>query len=280
MTATPDHWNQHARRFEHFGSPLRPVADDIEAAEAMAADAANARAASQTARLRALVLGVTPEVVAMHWPAGTHVLAVDRNRAMIDAFYPAEPTAASTAVVCGEWRELPVRDASMDIVAGDGCYILLDPAGHQILTRQVRRVLTRDGRFIMRHFVRPEQPEKLADVFADLDAGRIGSFHVFKWRLAMALHGSLREGVCLADMWQAWDELGPGTQALADRLGWPAEQIETIDNYRGVPTCYHFPTLAEVRAGFADRFEEVAMHVPAYELGDRCPTLALAPRRA
>ena len=52
--------------------------------------------------------------------------------------------------------------------------------------------------------------------------------------------------------------------------------VNTIHNYREVATRYSFPTLAEARA-LAGDFEIVATHVPAYELGERCPTLIMRP---
>ena len=42
-----------------------------------------------------------------------------------------------------------------------------------------------NGRLIMRFFVQKEEPERPEEVFRDLIEDRIGSFHAFKWRLAM-----------------------------------------------------------------------------------------------
>jgi hypothetical protein len=100
---------------------------------------------------------------------------------------------------------------------------------------------------------------------------------VFKWRLAMALHGGLEEGVRLADIWDAWHAAVPRPDELARRLGWPLPEILTMDDFRNVQARYTFPTLAEVRAFAAARFEERGCHFPEYELGERCPTLVLRP---
>ena len=46
-----------------------------------------------------------------------------------------------------------------------------------------------DGLFAVRTLIRPDEPEPVAVVLDNLRAGRIGNFHVFKWRLNMARHG-------------------------------------------------------------------------------------------
>jgi hypothetical protein len=116
-------------------------------------------------------------------------------------------------------------------------------------------------------------------VVDDLMHGHIGNFHVFKWRLAMALHGSLEEGVRLADIWDTWRAVVPEPEALTARLGWSREIMSTIDNYRDVKSRYTFPTLTEVRAAMSAAFIEVESFFPRYELGDRCPTLVFLPRK-
>jgi hypothetical protein len=118
--------------------------------------------------------------------------------------------------------------------------------------------------------------ESVDCIVEDLRQKRIGNFHVFKWRLAMALHGPLEDGVRLGDVWDAWRDLVPDPQPLAADLGWPMEIINTIQNYRNVDTRYTFPTLDEART-LAVGFDIVAVHVPAYELGERCPTLIMRP---
>ena len=130
----------------------------------------------------------------------------------------------------------------------------------------------------VRFYVRPERPEAPGRIFDDLEQGRIGSFHVFKWRLAMALHRGLEEGARVADVWKAWSERVPDAGALARRTGWPMEVIRTMDAYRDVPATYTFPTLEEARATLSGAFDEIDCRFPTYELGERCPTLSFWPR--
>lgn len=266
------HWNQHARQWQWMGSPLRPDPQDVRIVERALADWHAVTGVSQP---RALLMGVTPELATLRWPAGTRLTAVDHSLAMIAAVWPRAPAGAA----CAEWSALPLPDASHDIVVGDGCFVVLaHPEGYDALTAEVRRVLRADGLFTIRIYVRPEEREPLSAIFDSLHNGRIGSFHVFKWRLAMALHGGLGEGVRLADVWDAWHAAVPDPEALAARLGWPRESVLTIDAYRDVATRYTFPTLAEARANLERSFIESGCHFPVYELGERCPTLILRPR--
>jgi SAM-dependent methyltransferase len=268
-----DVWDKHARQWNKLGPPLRPCVEDIDFMEQ-----ATGRhcVAAGCVSPRAILLGVTPEIARMRWPAGTELLAVDNNEAVIANVWPGNPEIRAEAV-CGDWTKLPVRDASCDVVVGDGSFITLQyPEGYAALADEIRRVLKRGGLFAIRVFIRPDAAESLTAVFNDLRAGRIGSFHAFKWRLAMALHTDLRRGVRLGDIWNAWNEEGP--DVLARTLNWPIETVGTIDAYCGLDTRYTYPTLSEFRHALSTHFSETACVHKGYELGQRCPTFLFTPR--
>jgi hypothetical protein len=115
-------------------------------------------------------------------------------------------------------------------------------------------------------------------VFDDLLSGRIGNFHVFKWRLAMALHGSLAEGVVVGAIWEEWHRRKIPAADLSRALGWPVAAINTIDSYRGSDMHYTFPTLEEVSGIAGEYLDEEARYFMTYELGERCPTFCLVPQ--
>jgi len=274
MSKQPDHWNRHARQWQWIGGPLRPAAEDMQVFERALQ---NWHAANRLPVPQAMLLGVTPEIALMRWPPGTRLVAVDHSRAMIDAVWPGAKLGYTA--LCAEWSAPPVSDGSQDIIVGDGCFsALVNGAEYRVTIRAMRRVIREHGIFLMRFFVRPDTREPVAVVVDDLLQGRIGNFHVFKWRLAMALHGSLDEGVRLADIWDAWHATVPDPSQLASGLGWPLRAVLTIDAYRGVATRYTFPTLAEARAAMAESFSEAECFVPGYELGERCPTMSFRPR--
>ena len=269
-----NHWERHAVQWNSLGPPLRPAPDDIDVLRRLVAEGCNAAKGTGP---RSLLLGVTPEIATMQWPDGTRLLAVDQCLGMIHNVWPSP---ADSAAICAVWKTLPLRDGMFDVVTGDGAFTLLDhPEADHVVVEELRRVLRDDGLFVARLFVRPEVPEPTGQVFDDLRAGRIGNFHAFKWRLAMSLHGDLATGVRLDDIWKAWNDAVPAPGELAKTLGWPLDVVRTIEAYRGVATRYTFPTLAESIEVFAPCFERMAVHVPDYELGDRCPTLAFRPVR-
>ena len=226
--------------------------------------------------LRALLLGVTPEIAALSWPARTTLVAADQSRAMIGGVWPG--AALGHAAVCARWQALPLADDTQDLVFGDGCFSALTAGDYEAMMHSVRRVLRPRGLALMRFFLRPDRPEAPASVLAELHAGRIGSFHAFKWRFAMALHGTLVAGVRLGDIWEAWHDAVPHPDQLARERGWPLPIVLTIDDFREVDGRYTFPTLCEVRATMSAGFIEVSCEFPGYELGERCPILAFRPR--
>lgn len=267
-----DHWNQHARQWRFVRPPLRPTREDVELFERLVAEAVPGAP-------RAALLGVTPELAGMCWPEGTRLAAFDRCPGMIAEIWPGAAVGGSAGAVRADWRALPVADASFDVVIGDGCYTLVDSvAGYRAVGDAVARALAPGGAYVMRFFVRPGTAERVDDVFAELREGRIGSFHVFKWRLAMALHGSLDDGVRVADVWKVWNDHAGDADALAARLGWRAAELRTIDAYRDSEARYTFPTLDEARELLALHFVEESCVFGSYELGERCPTLQMRRR--
>jgi len=266
-----DHWDQHARQWEHIGPPLRPGPMDVAHVE---------RLLGEIDISQAVLLGVTPELARLRWPKGARLAAVDRNPGMVANIWPHDMVSVPAVTVLGEWQRLPFGNNSVDVVLGDGCYTLLvGSRGYDALSREVNRVLRPDGHFIMRFFVRPERPESPANVLDDLRHSRIGNFHIFKWRLAMALHESFVSGVAVADVWKMWKTAGVDADALVRDLGWSRSAIDTIDVYRASDARYSFATVKELRAALAPYFREVSCHFPNYELGDRCPIFLLAPKR-
>lgn len=266
-----DHWPIHARQWNHIGGPLRPSPEDLAVVRGVVA---TWEAEHQGAHPSVLVLGVTPELAKLPWPSGARVLAVDRSEAMIAAVWSGAGTVASASAVCGDWRALPCAAGSLDLVVGDGCFsVLAYPTDYRAVSAELRRVLSAGGRFVMRFFVPPPAREDVVTIAGDLRAGRIGTFHAFKWRLAMATQQTPEQGASLERIWSAWRAMCPDPARLAAELGWSDEAVATMDAYRDARTTYSFPTLAEIRAVLGADLEELSCHLPRYELGDRCPTL-------
>jgi SAM-dependent methyltransferase len=272
--AQVSHWNRHAQRWRDIGPPLRPGAEDITfLREALSRWRSPSRAASM-----GLLLGVTPEIAAIEWQPALRLLAVDHSRAMIEEAWPGK-TAARWAV-CGDWFDLPVGPASIDIALGDGCFNAIEyPAGHRRLARSVARALRSGGLLALRLFCRPEPSEAIDTVMGELVAGRIGNFHVLKWRLAMAVQGDdASGGVRLGTLWDVYSRNAPAVEAVAARKGWPPAHVSTIHSYRGSDGIYTFPTVDEALAILSADFDCVEQWRGSYELGERCPHLLLRRR--
>ncbi len=260
-------WERQVAAWNRLGPPLRPSAEDLAGYEA-AVEAWS----RQHGTPRGLVLGATPELARLPWPGGANVLAVDRSPEMIRHIWPGHP-APGQGGLCGDWLNLPLPDHSRDLVLGDGPFTQLDyPKGYRRVARSIRRVLARNGRVVIRFFIRPDVKEPPEGVLTDLWNGRIQSFHSFKLRLAMSLQEHVEQGVELQAIWGYWAEAA-NPRDLASRLGWTPEVISTMENYRGLAVRYTFPTLDQLRHVFEPEFAISKCHWPRYDLGERCPTL-------
>lgn len=254
-------WERLARRWR-ITEPLAPGADDQTWFERHAA----ARAAG-----RALLLGVTARIATMRWPEGTTLAAADWSQGMLKLL-----PASRAAAFCADWRELPVAHASFDLAIGDGCYSAL--AGLEdmvLLNAELRRVLRNGGGVLMRCFCRPAGPIGLDALFQDLLRGRYRNLDLFRWLLAMAVHGASRHGVVLGDAWDAWARRVPDGRAIRARMGWSEDGLANIEGWKGSAFRYSFPALAELRELAAPHFAVAACDTPAYEWGALFPRLSL-----
>jgi SAM-dependent methyltransferase len=267
-------WERQVAAWKLLGPPLRPSPEDVAEYENTVLDWSR-----KYGPPRGLILGATPELARLPWPSRASVLAVDRSPAMIERVWPGYPKPGQGGL-CGDWLNLPLPDHSRDLVLGDGPFTQLPyPAGYQSVARSIRRVLSDNGAVTIRFFIKPDMAESPEQVMADLWGGRIRSFHIFKWRLAMALQEQVEQGVQLQTIWSYWvDTVNP--DELADRLGWQPEVISTMENYRGLAVGYTFPTLGELWEVLRPVFVESQYRVPKYDLGERCPILTFRPASA
>ncbi len=275
MTEAPprSHWNAHARRWNAIGPPLRPTAADIQHVQQSVARWLPAG----VPRGRALLLGVTPELAQIAWQPPLRLLAVDQSPGMAEGVWPGDT--ALRQVQIADWLSLSGLDAEFGLALGDGVFTLLQyPAGYRALATVLARAVAPQGLLCLRLFCRPAARESVPAVFDALFTGQLGNFHVFKWRLAMALQDEATHSVRLADVWQAFHERVPNPETLAAHTGFPAPEIATIDGYRGVQERYSYCSEQEVVAVLEPAFELLEIWYPSYELGERCPHLSFRRR--
>jgi SAM-dependent methyltransferase len=267
-----EQWSKAAQVWDNLGTPLRPSPGDVR----IFANSLSELGANGTKPLRALVLGVTPELYHLPWPTGSTVRAVDHSQAMIDYVWPGSPD----SVLCADWVSMPYEAGSMDVALCDGGMSLLHyPDTHRSLAKRLSEVLAPGGFLIMRLFEPPKVRERPEAVIEDLNAGRILNTNCLKLRLGMALQPDALTGVRVHDVWAYLNAREPSWEALAARLDWPVAQLKVIDVYRDSPARYHFLTAEQVlevfREGSNSAFEQHRIERPDYVMGGQCPILTL-----
>jgi SAM-dependent methyltransferase len=274
MNSLPnDPWKEHSRRWSSVGKPLRPSFEDI--AFTRSAISEWLRRTHRTAPTL-LILGVTPELCSLPMNSGSRFIAVDKSAEMIGNLWRPRP-GVWDEVICADWRHMPLASSSVDIALGDGSLSMLQyPSEYATVFSNLRRVLRPRNRCIIRCFMQGGNRETIDEVFADLSRGRIGNFHVLKWRLMMALQPDAEKGVAVRAVWSIMNETWPDLNLLAERFAWPVEQVLTLSAYRNVDTRYTFPTRAQYCHFFTSvGFSVIQVSTQSYELGDRCPTFVL-----
>jgi SAM-dependent methyltransferase len=252
-------WRTFASVYRRLGPPLRPSRSDVDRiAEALPAEPE-----------RLLLLGVTPELSVL----GRELTAVDNSPKMLADVWPGDRS--NRRAMIGDWTDLPFADSTFDAVIGDGCLNSAPDHVEQVLD-EAARVISLDGRFVIRAFCAPAQPACLSAIENDPTEGGSGNFHALKWRIAMALAPSRpRAAVLVSDILAAFNAMFPDRSKLASECGWSLEDIATIDAYEGADHKLGFPTLASFVALSERSFSHVrVIEAAGYPLAERCPTIA------
>jgi SAM-dependent methyltransferase len=267
--AVSDHWQQLPARWKHVGPPHTPSPDDLAFSADFIARWSRAHGAP-----RAMILGVTPQLYHLPWPAGTDLIAVDNSPAMIEKVWPGPPAAA----ILADWLTMDMPEGSRDIALTDGGLNMLSyPHGMTALFRSLHAILAPGGLFLARMYARPENPAPLDAVVADLNQGRIANLSILKTLLWMAIQGSPEEGVAVADVWEFFHRFEPDLDALAARIGWDPEQLRTLGTYRNSGNRYHFFSEDELRDVYSEvgGFRLDCVRSSSYDHGVSCPTVVL-----
>lgn len=265
-------WQKHAAQWQRVGAPLKPCPEDGRHMLELLSPVHRSRP-----QVNIGMLGVTPELVQLPWPASTHLHAFDHSQAMIEAVWTPNPAIPCT-VTLSEWQRIPRDDHSLDAVIGDNSLgVLPDLASYRAVLSRIHELLREDGLMCLRFFIRPSDSEALGAIADDALRGKIGSFHALKWRIAMSLSQEPAFSVAVADIHAAFEAMFPDRQALAAAGDWERDTIDTIDAYLGAPTRFTFLTLDALTATCSDFFRLDSVRYGSYELSERCPTISLQP---
>lgn len=264
-------WGQNAQQWSRVGPPLKPSSEDADLTLASLRSLLDGVTCSR----KVAILGVTPELVHLPWPADVELMAFDRSAHMIEQVWLPHPLVPSS-IHQADWTALPLASSSLMAVVGDGSFNALPSLNsYRLVLAELHRVLVPEALAVFRCFLRPVNVETLEDVVAAVECGRVGSFHALKWRVAMSLADVPGAGVAVSDIHTAFETCFPSRSQLANQTGWSLLQIDTIDAYQGTATRYNFPTLTEMQAQCTPYFAVEDVRYATYELADRCPTLTL-----
>jgi hypothetical protein len=273
--ARKPYWNDDiATRYQWMGAPLRPSQEHIGFLEK-----AVAGLAGQESRraLKALLLGLTPDIVRMRWPENLLLIGMDNSWPMVHALWAGSVPGRRT-VVCGDWLAPPLPNGLVDLAVGDGSVNSLRSSDEvHRLAANVSLILKRRGAWFLRCYVQPSVKEQPQEVFDALHRRQISSCHHFRMRLLMAVQENTLTGVSLAEVHRHWEQRDRHA-SLPSGLGWEQPAVDLIEFYAGSETRYWFPTLALLREILHQYFEEDAIHFSRGELDERCPTLVLRTR--
>jgi len=262
----PTYWEAIALNWKNVGSPLRPCRIDIENFSELIKRFGGPGT-------RALILGVTPELYGLPWPANSAVFSADRSIEMIKAIWPGPEEQATQA----NWLELPFPDNSFDCALCDGgLHLLQYPDEQKQLSASIARILKPGGRFIIRLFARPVPAEHTEAVFSDLQAGNIPNTHIFKLRLLMAMQDSPEEGILLKKVFEQIVREFGSLAGLQAATGWPAAEVSTLASYETSTNRYGFLTEEQsIEILHATGNLSLSRRIESrYPLGERCPVLS------
>jgi SAM-dependent methyltransferase len=265
-------WDKYANQWQQVGAPLRPCEEDGQLMLSLVILPAN--------NARILLLGVTPELVQLAWPADACLEACDQSAEMIASLWRPHPCIVS-AVQQNRWQSMCLPMQSVDVVIGDGATTTLADKQdyHQVFT-ELSRVLKPEGQIVMRCFVRPDIPEGLEEILTAALTAKIKNFGALKWRLAMALIPDNDFRIKVGDIFNKFNELFPDRDRLAKMAGWSRQMVDTIDAYQHQADGYTFPTLQQLIEICEPFFCLQEVRYAHYELAQRCPTLCFVKKFA
>jgi SAM-dependent methyltransferase len=268
--ASRAYWESRARDWR-VSPPLTPAEEDIAWYEAKVADCARSVGVRP---LRAVLLGVTPGIATMRWPQATSLLAVDWAQGMVEHVWPRARLREHTDVVRADWRRLPLAAESVDLVLGDGCYAAMGTlSGARHLNLEIRRILRPGGWYCMRAFSRSDEASSIPGLFHELEQGRVDNLDLFRWRLAMLVHGESEEGVALGKVWRIWQD--HRREARSDPRRWSADQRLNMARWENVEARFSFPSMRELRGLAEPGFELVSCEQPGYASAEHFPRILL-----
>jgi SAM-dependent methyltransferase len=144
-------WAVFAEKWVRLGPPLRPCPEDLQRLKEAWATSLPGRIPGR--RIEILSLGVTPEFASFPWAEQISLRAIDSSEEMIRSVWPGD--GPDRMAVLGHWEQMPFADASFDLIVCDtGLALVAKAASLTALAGELRRLLRKEGRVVVRHFAR------------------------------------------------------------------------------------------------------------------------------
>lgn len=216
-------WRQMIASIQNMASPMRPEPKEISFIEKKVKNRVSG--IDGQLDLKALLLGVTPEIVDMNWPIGMELEAVDRSEAMADAFWLGD-IPGKRKLTKGNWWDFPATASSFHFIFGDGIFNIQSfPGQFETFASRMSGLLHRNGLAFFRVFTRSENPDSPEKVINQLRSGYISSYQEFRLRFTIALQEDAGIGVASSI---------PNTHQILKDMGVNVEELALLPDYSGI----------------------------------------------
>lgn len=277
MNQEKDYWNYALEVFKHLGSPLRPEPGEIAFMQQQVRQWTDTHPGRR--RIRALVLGVTAEIVAMAWPDAVEVIAVDESPSMINAFWPGDIPGSRT-LVRGNWFDFPAAAASFDLVLGDGVFNIPEfPSGYVKLAQRMRGLLKPDGLMIVRVFTQLDTKENPGDIVAEIRSSAHFDYWPMRYRFITSLQASVEAGIYAGTLPtdRAFEQYGIGADEFTAKTDHKRIPLPVIPPEGMEGLLINFPTASQFVETLAGLFRVAEVGHGDHPLAQRCPVYCVAP---
>jgi len=259
------HWNHYQKSWQRVCAPLRPSSEDLKAFSSLVPKLPK--------QPKILVLGVTPELVAIDWPIDATLYGVDKSEPFIHGIWKANPKCQSMAI-CANWFSIPFAEDSFDLIIGDGISPQLRyPDEYRQIAVVAHKLLKPGGFLALRNFLRPNEKQEENDLWASAHRNEYKNFSAFKWRLAHTLQDDPAKGIAIDTIYQSWQTHRAYWDNRKLPLPWPEADIATVEVYQGSTMRYVFLSEEETQAVYAEHFIFQHSNYGTYELASCCPVM-------
>lgn len=274
----PD-WVGVAQAYGQLDPPLVPSPADLAAMTGVLNRARIASPESANSGWPALLLGVTPALANLAWPAETRLEAWDQSPTMVERAWIGDRQASggrgSRTAMVKPWEDLPRdRPSGFACAVGDGSFNSFNSGRPFTAFFALLAACLRPGaRAAIRIYLRPDPAvpiDRRVDEFID---GKWANPSEFKLLCYAALQTDVREGMRVAAFWDFCErELARNDRfrELATRHG---AKWGVIESSRGSPVRMVFPTMSELEGMLPAGLKLERVHTADHATARWCPVL-------